>query len=110
MRQAEVYFRDTLAGMLIEEDDAYRFVYEQAYIDNPKNLPVSLTLPIRREPYSSKTIFSFFDGLIPEGWLLDITVETWKLNSQDRMGLLLVCCEDGIGAVSILPIQDLSYE
>ena len=46
----------------------------------------------------------FFDGLIPEGWLLDITVKNWKVNPNDRMELLLIACKDCIGAVSIEPI------
>jgi len=51
-----------------------------------------------------KTLFSFFDGLIPEGWLLDVAQFIWKLDPRDRMGLLLACCRDCVGAVSI--IQD----
>ncbi|MCW3081692.1 HipA N-terminal domain-containing protein [Segetibacter sp.] len=34
--------------------------------------PVSLTLPLKDQPYTSNVMFPFFDGLIPEGWLLDI--------------------------------------
>ncbi len=50
--------------------------------------------------------FSFFEGLIPEGWLLDIASENWRINKNDRMGLLLACCRDCIGAVSVEPIID----
>jgi serine/threonine-protein kinase HipA len=46
-------------------------------------------------------LFAFFDGLIPEGWLLDIAEKNWKINYKDRMGLLLTCCKDCIGAVSV---------
>ena len=67
--------------------------------DNPK--PVSLTLPLIKEPYISKTMFSFFDGLIPEGWLLAISEENWKVDRRDRMGLLLSVCADPIGSVSV---------
>jgi len=51
-------------------------------------------------------LFAFFEGLIPEGWLLDIAVTTWKINKNDRMGLLLACCRDCIGAVSVIPIAE----
>jgi serine/threonine-protein kinase HipA len=44
----------------------------------------------------------FFDGLIPEGWLLEIVVANWKINPKDRMGLLLNFCKNCIGAVSII--------
>jgi serine/threonine-protein kinase HipA len=47
-------------------------------------------------------MFPFFDGLIPEGWLLDIATKNWKLNPNDRMGLLMTCCKDCIGAVGIV--------
>ena len=47
----------------------------------------------------------FFDGLIPEGWLLDIAQKNWKIDSRDRMALLPACCRDCIGAVSIEPLN-----
>jgi serine/threonine-protein kinase HipA len=43
--------------------------------------------------------------MIPEGWLLDIAEHTWKLDPRDRMGLLLACCRDCIGAVSVIPLE-----
>ncbi|MCB0749827.1 MAG: HipA N-terminal domain-containing protein, partial [Ignavibacteriae bacterium] len=43
-----------------------------------------------------------FDGLIPEGWLLDIAHKNWKINPRDRMGLLLTTCRDCIGNISII--------
>jgi serine/threonine-protein kinase HipA len=91
-----------LAGMLIEVEDGYSFAYDQEYLQSGSK-PVSLTLPLQSEPFQSKTMIPFFDGLIPEGWLLDIAQKNWKLNERDRMGLLLVCCRDCIGAVSIEP-------
>jgi serine/threonine-protein kinase HipA len=51
-------------------------------------------------------LFPFFDGLIPEGWLLNIASESWKINKLDRMGLLLACCQNTIGAVSVHPINE----
>ena len=68
--------------------------------------PIILTLPLRREAYESQTMFPFFDGLIPEGWLLDIATDSWKINPRDRMELLLTCCRDCIGAVSVERISE----
>jgi serine/threonine-protein kinase HipA len=68
--------------------------------------PASLTLPLHEGSYTSKILFAFFDGLIPEGWLLNIAERNWKLNPRDRMELLLVCCKDCIGAVSIHSIKE----
>lgn len=93
------------AGVLEETDTGYRFSYSPDYLNAGNAFPVSLSLPLRQEPYFDKRLFPFFDGLIPEGWLLNIAEETWKLNPRDRMGLLLACCRDCIGAVSVIPIN-----
>ena len=52
-------------------------------------------------PWISNVLFPFFDGLIPEGWLLQIVTRNWKIDQSDRFGLLLVACKDCIGAVRI---------
>jgi len=101
MRKAKVYMQNELAGYLTETEDGYSFKYDVNYLTGSVNKPVSLTLPLQDKPYVSKTLFPFFDGLIPEGWLLEIAEKNWKLNARDRMGLLLACCKDCIGAVSI---------
>lgn len=100
-RTAYVYVRDTFAGLLRETDFGYLFEYDKNYIENPETPSVSLTLLKRSEPYTSATLFSFFDGLIPEGLLLNIVTQNWKINPNDRFALLLVACKDCIGCVSI---------
>ena len=62
-------------------------------------------MPVSKQVYRSNRLFSFFDGLIPEGWLLNIAVDSWKINKNDRMGLLLACCQNCIGAVSVHPLK-----
>jgi len=101
MRRARVLWCDTLAGVLSETDEGYVFQYDDKYLTDTSSQAISLTLPLRKEPFTSSTMFSFFDGLIPEGWLLNIVQETWKLDQHDRMGLVMTCCQDCIGAVSI---------
>lgn len=101
MRKAAIKIGSQTAGWLIQDEQGYRFVYDQAYLAQPESRAVSLTLPLREAPYTSNVLFPFFDGLIPEGWLLDVAVKNWKLNPRDRMGLLLACCKDCIGAVSV---------
>src|SRR5690242_15942412 len=106
MRTADIYMYNTLAGRLMEDEEGFHFSYIQEYLDNPKAQAISLTLPVTEAPYHSKVLFPFFDGLIPEGWLLDIAQKNWKLNPRDRMGLLLTCCKDCIGAVSVQPLNE----
>lgn len=101
MRKATIRMEDQVAGWLTQDDQGYHFIYDEEYILQKNARPVSLTLPIQTASYHSNVLFPFFDGLIPEGWLLDIAERNWKLNPRDRMGLLLACCKDCIGAVSV---------
>ncbi len=105
-RTAYVYIRGSFAGILKETDSGYSFVYDEGYLARPDSSSVSLTLPQRTEAYTSKTLFAFFDGLIPEGWLLDLVTHNWKLNANDRFGLLLVACKDPVGNVSIREVKE----
>jgi serine/threonine-protein kinase HipA len=105
-RAGIVLFNNTPAGRITEDERGYHFAYDDGYLARPDAVPVSLTLPLAKETYSGKTMIPFFDGLIPEGWLLDIAQKNWKLDPRDRMGLLLTCCKDCIGAVSIVPEQE----
>lgn len=104
MKQATVYVRNRQAGMLTENADGYTFQYDADFLHSPHAEAVSLTLPLREKPFQAKELFPFFDGLIPEGWLLDIAEQNWKINARDRMSLLLACCKDCIGAVGVEPL------
>jgi len=100
-RKAYAYVRDRYAGVLEETEEGYSFTYDPVYIKSENAAPVSLTLPIQDESFASNTLFSFFDGLIPEGWLLNVVTRNWKIPESDRFGVLLVACKDPIGNVSI---------
>lgn len=106
MRKAAIKIKDQLAGWLTQDEHGYHFVYDKAYATQQNAIPVSLTLPLQEAPFTSNVLFPFFDGLIPEGWLLDIAEKNWKLNPGDRMGLLLTCCKDCVGAVSVEEIKE----
>ena len=105
MKQAIVYWKRLKAGILTESDEGYCFVYDKDYLTMPEAQGISLTMPLREEPFQSNMLHPFFDGLIPEGWLLDIAQKNWKIDSRDRMALLPACCRDYIGAVSIEPLN-----
>ena len=100
-RAGIVFVQNMRAGLIKETDTGYEFYYENEYLEKEDSLAVSLTLPLSREIYKSNTLFPFFDGLIPEGWLLNVVERNWKLDGRDRFGLLLVTCADCIGDVRI---------
>lgn len=111
MRRGEIFYNDILAGILTETDDGeYTFQYDDAYIEKFSDQFLTFSMPVRKTIYRDKRLFPFFDGLIPEGWLLDIASKSWKINTNDRMGLLLACCQNCIGAVSVKPIVEKDEE
>ena len=105
MRKAEIKIQNKTAGWLTENENGYHFLYDAVYLQSDNPEPISRTLPLKKAEYQNNVLFSFFDGLIPEGWLLEVAEKNWKLNPRDRMGLLLACCEDCIGAVSVHPVE-----
>ena len=106
MRQAHIFYKDQLAGILTENDAGYEFRYFLEYLSMETARAVSLPLPLQEEAYTSPVLFPFFDGLIPEGWLLDVVLRNTDISILDRISLLLTCCKDCIGAVSVVPIEE----
>lgn len=105
MKRAKVFLNNTLVGILTEDDLGYEFRYDSDYLKSDGAVAVSLTLPLTDKPYRDNVLFPFFDGLIPEGWLLDIAEQSWKISARDRFSLLLACCKDCIGNVSVIPME-----
>ena len=96
-----IYYNGLYAGTLTETDEGFLFQYDEKYLNADDTYPISLTMPKSQAIYSSNVLFPFFDGLIPEGYLLEIAISKWNIKRTDRMGLLLKCCEHAIGAVSV---------
>ncbi len=103
LRKAIVLFKDKEAGVIEEIPEGYRFTYAIDFIK--KNQPISVSLPLRYEPYEQSFLFSFFVGLLPEGWYLEIVCKTLKIDKNDSFGILLSTCQDTIGAVTIKEIK-----
>ncbi len=106
MRQAKIFYDYIFCGVLTETvEGTFTFKYDEDYVDHYPKQFITFTMPVRKKEYKDKRLFAFFEGLIPEGWLLDIASKNWKINRNDRMGLLLACCQNCIGAVSVQPIE-----
>ena len=105
-KRAFVYLRESKAGLLEKTERGYRFSYFGEYLSTREAQPVSLTLPLTDEPYESERLFPFFLGLIPEGWLLDLTSRTLKIDPENSFDILLATGGDCVGAVKIVPLDE----
>jgi len=98
MRQAIIFVDNHEAGVLTEVQPGrkYRFVYNPGYRGNS----VSLTLPVRPEPYEFDTFPPFFDGLLPEGYQLQGLLKFGKIDHNDLFSQLMAVGEDMVGNVT----------
>lgn len=103
---AEVLYGGKRAGELRKTKKGFEFAYDGAYLSDPGARPISLAMPLRAEKYESIALFPFFDGLLPEGWLLDLICASAKIDKDDKFRLLLHTGQDPVGAVSIKAIED----
>lgn len=101
MRTAVVSNHGVPAGRLSElNDGTFRFGYFDAYVVE-RLPPVSLTLPLRSEPYESPVLFPFFAGLLTEGATRRLQEQLFRVDERDDFGLLLATGQDTIGSVSV---------
>ena len=103
LRRAIVRLDGHPVGELAEMDSGARFTYDEAWLSRSGAVPVSLTLPLRVEPYDGPGLHPFFENLLPEGWLLGIATSKLKIAPDDAFGLLLATCADCVGAVEVVP-------
>jgi len=108
--RAAVFHGLKLAGVLTKKVDSFEFVYDSGYLSSSVAAPISLSMPLREEKYESKELFPFFDGLLPEGWLLDLDCAAAKIDKNDKFRLLLHTGRDPVGAVSVRPMEESDGE
>lgn len=102
MEKANVYLRDRLVGTLERLDRGYSFTYLPDYLTRKDAEEVALSLPLHEEAYvTERHLPAFFDGLIPEGWMLQLAVRTFGIKVTDRFELLLATAQAPIGAVRV---------
>ncbi len=98
MRKANVKIYDTQAGILTEHDPGhYVFQYDFGYAGPP----ISLTMPVKEQPYEFETFPPFFDGLLLEGIQLEGLLKKHKIDKTDYFSQLVIAGQDLVGAVTV---------
>ena len=101
MRRAAVRVMGESAGLL-EERAAGRFVFR--YLETYRGPPVSLSMPVSRREHAFDRFPPFFEGLLPEGEMLEGLLRRRKLDRGDLFAQLLAVGEDMVGAVTVAPV------
>ncbi len=104
MRQARILYKNKEAGLLIQHNDAsFTFRYNDAWMSDVTKPNISLTLPKRQQEYHSKTLFSFFYNMLPEGSNKEVVCKYNRIDMDDYFGLLLTTAKnDNIGAIKVI--------
>ncbi|MGD8779608.1 MAG: HipA N-terminal domain-containing protein [Ignavibacteria bacterium] len=103
MRRAKIYNFGLEAGELIElkMNTEYNFFYS----DNYDGEPVSLTMPKSQKEFYFDSFPAFFEGLLPEGVMLETLLRTAKIDSNDLFSQLVYVGEDLVGSVTVKEIK-----
>lgn len=101
MTSLEVHLHDRLLGCLERIDNGrLRFSYNS---DLPKDLgpPMSLSLPVRSEPYEDDECRGYFSGLLPEGGFLRSVARAFGVSASNAFSVLAAIGGECAGAVSL---------
>lgn len=102
MRKACVSVNAVKAGMLEElQGSKYQF----NYFDDYQGPPVSLTMPLSNRIYNFDVFPPFFEGLLPEGIMLEALLRKCKIDKNDYFGQLMIVGQDVVGAVTVEEVK-----
>lgn len=88
-RQLDVFLRDRLVGALEQDDSGQlRFTYDDAWLADPARMALSLSLPLRPEPFGNREARPFFAGLLPEAEKRDLVARALGVSERNDFALL----------------------
>ncbi len=102
MKRAAVLINGKKVAELIEHD---RRSYELSYDVDYKGLPISLTLPVKQKKFIFNQFPVYFDGVLPEGMMLDSLLRTKKIDKDDYFSQLLAVGMDLVGHVTVQELK-----
>ena len=102
MRKARILVHGIEAGVLEQLlDGKYTFTYQAGY----QGAAVSLTMPLKNTIYEFDTFPPFFEGLLPEGLMLEALLRKYKIDKHDYLSQLIRVGQDLVGAVTVEALE-----
>lgn len=101
-KELSVRLRGLQIGVLKLINGKMEFTY-----DENTNTPISLSLPLQKEPFKEKACRAFFGGLLPENPnIRELLAQKYNINVNDDFKLLEQIGRDCAGAISFHKIED----
>lgn len=104
MTALDVYLHRDRVGRLERLPQAkLEFGYESGWLE-AGGAPVSLSLPLRAEPFPDESCRPFFSGLLPEGGFLKAVAKALHVSAENPFSVLEEIGGECAGAVSLMPV------
>ncbi|MCI5072579.1 type II toxin-antitoxin system HipA family toxin [bacterium] len=112
-----VFFENQVVGQLRKDaEGVLSFQYSSNWLDHSQAFPISLSLPLQKEPFKNYLTKAFFENLMPEGDVLhDLkmqqnTVEVFEFMQyygQDCAGAMTIHSHDSIKTIPAKPLKEI---
>jgi serine/threonine-protein kinase HipA len=103
-RRLNVYLRNDLVGRLwLDEGRRLVFQYDSGWLKRKSPVPLSLSLPLKADPYLEDAARPFFSNLLPEAGIRQTLARRLRISEQNDFDLLREIGGECAGAVSVLP-------
>jgi serine/threonine-protein kinase HipA len=116
-RSLDVYLHADLVGQLIQDDGGRMlFAYTEGWLNRPAAMPLSQSLPLRKQRFTTKECRGFFAGILPEESKREIIAGNLGISARNDYAMLERIGGECAGAVTFIPAgqslphQDHSYK
>lgn len=102
--ELDIYLHGDLAGRLwLDGKRWFTFRYDRKWLAKTGAIPLSLSLPLREEPFEDDASRPFFANLLPEAEIRRIIARRLGISEQNDFALLEAIGGECAGAVLVLP-------
>jgi serine/threonine-protein kinase HipA len=94
----------TVGKWIVKSTGADEFVYDASWLLSPLARPLSLSMPLRSEPYKDERVLAYFDNLLPDNDQIRQRIQKrFSTSSSSPFDLLTEIGRDCVGAIQLLP-------
>ncbi|OAI49056.1 hypothetical protein AYO45_03590 [Gammaproteobacteria bacterium SCGC AG-212-F23] len=99
----DVYFNEKVVGQLIQDDYGdINFAYSSDWLDDPKAIPISCSLPLQAEIFKKRFCQAFFSGILPEDVQRKLIAKNLGISANNDFSMLEKIGGECAGALSFV--------
>ena len=103
-RTLDVYLRRNFVGQLIQDKNGQlAFLYAGGWLNNPNAVPLSHSLPLRKEKFNRNECRGFFAGVLPDESKREIIAKNLGISARNDFAMLERIGGECAGAVTFVP-------